>query len=140
MRPGELASCVTKLATQGGSVGRGSLADNTSLLVILDPKRNGNDHCGLEKALGDWMVDGVRKENETLVKMVLCSLVGKDFPLRHVRALQQSDYSSCGLFVPGYWRALIRGCDETRRRMCVLTKSTKKSSVWTDFMSTFPTG
>ena len=139
VRPDELATRVIKLATQGGSVGRGTLVNNNSVLVILDPKRGGNDYRGLKKALADWMVDRLHENNETVDKAVLRSLVGKALPLRHVRVPQQSDSSSCGLFVLGFWAAFIHGDDETRSLMCGLTSSTKKSSVWTDFMSTLPT-
>jgi len=53
VRPDELVSRVIKLATRGGSVGRGTLVNNTSFLVIVDPKRGGNDYRALKKALGD---------------------------------------------------------------------------------------
>ena len=85
------------------------------------------------------MADRLHEKNESADKAVLRSLVGKDLPLRHVNVPQQFDCSSCGLFVLGFWAAFIHGDDETRRLMCGLTSSTKKSSVWTDFMSTLPT-
>jgi len=113
--------------------------NNTPFWVILDPKRGGNDYRGLKKALYDCMVYRLHEKIETLDRAVLCSLVGKALTLRHVRVPQQSDSSGCGLFVLGLRTAFIHGDDETRRLLCALTSSTKKSSVWTGFMSTLPT-